>query len=582
MIKKDICCGCGACAAVCPKDVIQMEKNKNGFYHPIVDCNKCVNCSLCDKVCPEQSMSWRSEEEFIQTFSVVNCNEEIRENSSSGGVFYELAKSVINEDGVVFGVAWVGRAQAGHVAIEAVDDLKRIMKSKYVQSNVGKIFKSVKQALVSGKKVLFSGSPCQIAGLNNYLNCDCSNLITVDYICHGVPSPKALEKYTEFVEHRENCSVKSYDFRTKKNGWNSLSLETSFTNNRTILEKASDNTYYRAFLSNLSLNTVCGDCQYNCLPRTSDITLGDFWKIKQPYPPFNDDKGVSCVIINTIKGKELFDAISQNFVYMPSSIEMIREGNPFINGHCMLHPRNDLFFQALDTNESFDSIVSRLLRPTKTETFCEIAKYKMEQIVQILNTIKVLASQKFATRRNKRQLKVKDFSIISNNCWGGSIYQKYGLAYQSPTAGLYLLGHDFVKFAERLDHYIACELEFIPWEESSYYEVIKNNKPYPVARLDDIEIYFMHYPTEEEAAEKWYRRAKRINHEHILFKLSQREGCAREDVEKFMSLPLRNKICFAYDEVVGTIHIPELRNWSGDETPLIEQYYDELTILNKL
>ena len=180
------------------------------------------------------------------------------------------------------------------------------------------------------------------------------------------------------------------------------------------------------------------------------------------------------------------------------------------------------------------------------------------------------------------KLKSKDFSIISNNCWGGAIYQKYGLEYRSPTAGLYLLGHDFVKFAERLDHYIACELEFIPWEESSYYEVIKNNKPYPVARLDDIEIYFMHYPTEKEAAEKWYRRAKRINHEHILFKLSQREGCSKEDVEKFMSLPLRNKICFAYDEVVGTIHIPELKDWSGDETPLIEQYYDELTILNKL
>lgn len=200
---------------------------------------------------------------------------------------------------------------------------------------------------------------------------------------------------------------------------------------------------------------------------------------------------------------------------------------------------------------------------------------------KIKNAVIILRDRmKKRTLRNK--LLHKDFSIISNNCWGGSIYQKYGLAYRSPTAGLYLLGHDFVKFAERLDHYIACELEFIPWEESSYYEVIKNNKPYPVARLDDIEIYFMHYPTEKEAAEKWYRRAKRINHEHILFKLSQRESCSKEDVEKFMSLFLRNKICFAHDEVVGTIHIPELKDWSGDETPLIEQYYDELTILNQL
>lgn len=192
----------------------------------------------------------------------------------------------------------------------------------------------------------------------------------------------------------------------------------------------------------------------------------------------------------------------------------------------------------------------------------------------------------FIDRTKKRTLRKKlmytDFSIISNNCWGGAISQKYGLAYRSPTAGLYLLGHDFVKFAERLDHYLACELEFIPLEECSYYEVIKDTKPYPVARLDDIEIYFMHYPTEKEAAEKWYRRAKRINRDRILFKLSQREGCSKEDVEKFMSLPLRNKICFSYDKVEGAIHIPELKDWSGDETPLIERYYDELTLLNQL
>lgn len=203
-------------------------------------------------------------------------------------------------------------------------------------------------------------------------------------------------------------------------------------------------------------------------------------------------------------------------------------------------------------------------------------------IVRKIKNAVIILRDRMKKRILRNKLLHKDFSIISNNCWGGAIYQKYGLAYRSPTAGLYLLGHDFVKFAERLEHYMTCELEFMPWEESSYYEVIKDNKPYPVARLADIEIYFMHYPTEKEAAEKWYRRVKRINHERILFKLSQREGCSKEDVEKFMSLPLCNKICFAYDEVEGTIHIPELRNWSGDEAPLIEQYYDELTILNKL
>ena len=203
-------------------------------------------------------------------------------------------------------------------------------------------------------------------------------------------------------------------------------------------------------------------------------------------------------------------------------------------------------------------------------------------IAQKIKNAMIILRDRMKKRILRNKLLHTDFSIISNNCWGGAIYQKYGLAYQSPTVGLYLLGDDFVKFAERLNYYIACELEFISWEESSYYEIIKNDKPYPVARLDDIDIYFMHYSTEKEAAEKWYRRVKRINHEHILFKLSQRERCSKEDVEKFMYLPLCNKICFAYDVVAGTIHIPELKNWSGDETPLIEQYYDELTILNKL
>lgn len=203
-------------------------------------------------------------------------------------------------------------------------------------------------------------------------------------------------------------------------------------------------------------------------------------------------------------------------------------------------------------------------------------------IVRKIRNAVILIKDEISKRNLQKKLKITNFSIISNNCWGGAIYQKYGLVYRTPTVGLYIPGHDFVKFAERLEHYLACKLEFISWENSTIYEEIKTDKSYPVARLDDIEIYFMHYLTEEDAAKKWYRRVKRINRDHILFKLSQRECCFREDIEKFMSLPLENKLCFAYDEVEGTIHIPELKNWSGDETPLLERYCDELSILNKL
>ena len=185
-------------------------------------------------------------------------------------------------------------------------------------------------------------------------------------------------------------------------------------------------------------------------------------------------------------------------------------------------------------------------------------------------------------RIQRKKLRLKDFSIISNNCWGSFIYQRYGLPYASPTAGLYILGHDFVKFAGNLQHYLSLKLEFIPWENCANYEAIKDETPYPVAKLGDIEIYFMHYPTPEEAAEKWYRRAKRVNTEHILYKISQREGCSRQDIEDFMALPLKHKLCFAYDEVPGTIHVPELEGFCGDEMSIVDSYVNEVDILNQL
>lgn len=184
--------------------------------------------------------------------------------------------------------------------------------------------------------------------------------------------------------------------------------------------------------------------------------------------------------------------------------------------------------------------------------------------------------------RNRRKLTQKNFTIISNNCWGSFVYQKYGLEYKTPTAGLFILGHDFVKFCADLENYIKKDLEFIQWEDASYYNQIKDQIPYPVAKLGDIEVYFMHYHSEEEAKEKWDRRVKRIDWEHMLFKLSQREECSKEDIEAFMNLPLKHKVCFAYDNVPGVIHVPELKGFVGDEFPIVQTYLDESSVLNCL
>lgn len=182
-------------------------------------------------------------------------------------------------------------------------------------------------------------------------------------------------------------------------------------------------------------------------------------------------------------------------------------------------------------------------------------------------------------RRSK--LKTKDFTIISNNCWGGFVYQYYGLKYNSPTIGLFFVGSDYVKFCNNIKHYIKQELEFIPFETSKNYEIIKGGEPYPVGRLDDIEIYFMHYKSQEEATEKWNRRCQRINWDNMIYKISQREGYTRKDIEEFMKINDGYKISFSYEQVEGSIWVQELKNHKGDEMELLQGYYDFRNMLNK-
>lgn len=188
---------------------------------------------------------------------------------------------------------------------------------------------------------------------------------------------------------------------------------------------------------------------------------------------------------------------------------------------------------------------------------------------------------KLKKRKLRKRLRDINFTIISNNCWGSFTYQKYGIKYKSPTVGLYILGHDFVKLCADWENYFKLKLKFIPWEQASYHCALADQKPYPIARLGDIEIYFMHYHSKEEAADKWYRRLKRINPEHMIFKLSQREGCSRKDIEDFLNLPLQHKVCFSYDNIHGAIYVPELKDFSGDEMKIINRYYDDINILNE-
>lgn len=184
--------------------------------------------------------------------------------------------------------------------------------------------------------------------------------------------------------------------------------------------------------------------------------------------------------------------------------------------------------------------------------------------------------------KNRLQLKNKNFTIISNNCWGGFVYQMFGLKYTSPTIGLFFIGDDYIKFCERLEYYTSIELKFIPFNESKNFQLINNSSAYPIGVLDDIEIYFLHYESEFEAKQKWEKRCRRINFENILFKISQREGYTKENIENFMNMNKKNKIAFSYDVVDGAIIVPELETLKGDEMPIITDLINYSEVLNSM
>ena len=587
MIDQHECCGCTACTSVCPKRAIRMDCSQYGFYVPFIDNTRCIDCGVCNKVCPKENESWRRNKKELAIYLCQNKNENTRLESSSGGVFYELASCVLDKGGVVFGCAWTSVGYAEHICVSDKRDLSKLQKSKYVQSKVGNSFPTVNNYLNQGHLVLFSGTPCQIAGLRNYLGKEDEKLICVDFVCHGVPSPKTLATYLKSKENKYQKKIEGLNFRSKEFGWETLALEISFDDGKKCFSKAGEDSYFRSFLTNLGLNDSCASCRYNVLPRSSDLTLGDFWMAEQSVAGFHsDDKGVSFVTVNSSRGEALFEEISETLTKRIVSREQVLKGNPFLNGHCRIHPRSKRFLEEINSEsfreEAFDATVDRLLQPTITEAASEIFQYKARQMGTKLRNAEMLVRQKVKQTIRRQKLKCKDFSIICNNCWGGGIYQSFGLQYNTPTIGLYLLGGDFVKFAADLEYYLAQELVFIPWEESSYYNHLTGKTSYPIARLDDIEVYFMHYHSEEEAKEKWNRRKQRINWNKILFKLSEREGCSKEDIEKFVTFPLKNKICFSYDRVDGAIYIPELKDCEGDEMPVVSQYYDEVELINSI
>ena len=334
--KKD-CCGCSACVQICPKQCIRMSADNEGFLYPQVDASICIDCGLCEKVCPV--INQNGPREPLVVYAAKNKNEEIRLKSSSGGIFTLLAEKVIEAGGVVFGVKFNENWEVVHDYTETIDGLEAFRGSKYVQSYIGDNFQKAKQFLTDGRKVLFSGTPCQIAGLKKYLRRAYDNLMTVEVVCHGVPSPLIWRDYLDYK--RTKCAagkntvssslnelpvIMGISFRDKTNGWKKFGFKISYAASKAAensVSKSADTTnisncemtpfnediFMKGFLKNLYLRPSCYHCAARKGKSGADISIADYWGVKNVHSEFDDDKGIGLLLINTEKGEESYNRI---------------------------------------------------------------------------------------------------------------------------------------------------------------------------------------------------------------------------------------------------------------------------------
>lgn len=339
--KKDKCFGCTACAQSCPVSCIEMKEDEEGFLYPCVNKKQCVGCGKCISVCPYYN---RKQNEISNIYAAINNDSNIRKNSSSGGTFYEIAKHVISNQGVVYGCAWDDSMVARHIRIDDLKDIIRLQGSKYVQSHLGDSYSKVKQDLINGTLVLFSGTPCQVAGLKNYLGNTYKNLILLDVLCHGVPSPKVLKDYVSLKEAKFDSKIIDMNLRDKKKSWHRLHTNIKFANGSNYFVFCEYDKYMSMFLKNISLRPSCFNCKFTTKTRQGDITLGDFWGIGKHIYDMDDDKGTSLVSINSMKGKEIWNVINQKFKFIETSFNVAEAGNTVLSLPTMKNKNRDDFY----------------------------------------------------------------------------------------------------------------------------------------------------------------------------------------------------------------------------------------------
>lgn len=355
IVNKVDCCGCNACGDVCPKDAISFKCDNEGIWYPQVDMDKCIDCHLCEKVCPilnHEGLN-KGHSEYPGAYVMQHKSAKERFNSTSGCLYPEVARYFLEHGGYVAGHIFNEDYTVRGYVTNKPEDLEQLRNSKYLQSDMQGIYKEVKRLLNEGKKVLFSGCPCQIAAFKTYLKKDYDNFLTVDFTCMGIDSPKAFLKYIESLEHRFGSKVAYFKSKSKETGWTDLTNKFIFENGKTYFGTRKVDSNLKATFLNVLVRPSCYDCKFKGFPRIADITIGDFWALPtKEYASLVDNTGTSYYIANSEKAQTFFSNITSTFAYKPIDLKGLFGGNPLMNKS--LNPpafdRKD-FYRDLDTKD---------------------------------------------------------------------------------------------------------------------------------------------------------------------------------------------------------------------------------------
>lgn len=373
-MKENECCGCTACINICPVKCLGEYNNELGFSYPIME-NKdaCIECKLCEKVCPTLK-EIKTKSEPINSLCAYAKNNDIKSASTSGGIFTLLANKILDDGGYVYGAALITPTLVKHIEVSSAEELWKLQGSKYIESKLGDIFLKVKEKLQTGKKVLFSGVPCQIYGLLSFLGKEYDNLICIDLLCYGVPSPRVWSKYLSFI-NKENKDIKYINFRDKTYGWKNYSLKITYEDGSHYLKEKNKDLFLSTYSKGGYIKSYCYTCKMKGFPKKSDITLGDFLEVDRLDNSFNDDKGMSAVFINTSKGQKLYNEIINETNYLEVTAEKLNEISPRIGAPSKMHKKRERIIKEID-NIPIDIILKKYAMPTKVE--------RVKNIIRIL------------------------------------------------------------------------------------------------------------------------------------------------------------------------------------------------------